>query len=595
MSATGDVYVADTQNNRIQELDSSGNFLRAWGKDVISGGGTGFEVCTVAAECKAGEPGGLGGELSEPAGLAVGPEAVYVADTQNNRIQEFSLSGGFVRTWGENVINGGGTEFEICEVAAECKAGEPGAAAGQFNFPAGIAVSGAGNVYVADTAKSRIQEFSPIGEFVRTWGKDVISGGGTGFEICELAPECKNGEPGGLGGEVDVPTGIAIDLAENVYVGDTQNNRVQAYDSEGNFLAAWGKDVISGGGTGFEVCTVAAECKTGEPGGLGGEFSEPAGLGVDATGSAVYVADTLNDRGQAFKISGTFLAAAGKDVISGGGTGFEVCTVATECKAGEPGGLGGELDAPLDLATDPSGVVYAADTANNRIQKAIYQTDTFLAAWGRNVGNEAATPAPSPSPTPAPSPTQVEPGSLPAPTFAKTVNAEPVSGTVLIKRRGSGRFQVLSGAQQIPVGSTIDATRGRIRLTSAKNKSGATETADFYSGVFSVLQPPGGKPTTELKLIDNLSAAGRRLARSSALRASRKSHSSNGLWGSGHGNYVTNGHYGSATVRGTVWLTEDRPGGTFFEAKKDTVLVRDFTRHRTILLHTGQRYLAPAR
>ncbi len=610
VSSEGNVYVADTNNNRVQEFNPSGGFIRAWGKNVVSGGGTGFEVCESVAECQAGETGGLGGELSEPWGIAVAPEAVYVVDHSNNRVQEFNPSGGFIRAWGKNVVSGGGTEFEVCEAAVECQAGEVGGLGGELSLPIGLAVSPTENVYVGDLG--RVQEFNPSGGFIRAWGKNVVSGGGTEFEVCEVAAECQAGESGELGGELkSVPFGITIGSAEEVYVSDTFQDRIQVYTSTGGFLAAWGKGVLNGGeGTGVEVCTTAVKCKAGEPGGLGGEVSGPTGLGADATGD-IYVADATNNRGQVFEASGTFLAAAGKNVVTGGSSGFEVCTSAPACQAGEVGGLGGELDNPHDLATDLSGDVYVADTENNRIQKAVYQTDTFLLAWGRNVGNEVPAPEPEPAPEPVsapPPPTSsaspeiVEPGSLPAPHFAKTVNAEPVRGTVWIRKKGSRGFQVLTAGQQIPVGSILDTTHGRVRLTSAKTRSGTVETADFYAGAFRVLQPASGKPVTVLKLIDTVAQEHRRSrhatvsAHRSGWRRRHKGHhghsSKNGLWGSGHGNYTTKGRYGSATVRGTIWFTQDRASGTFFEAKKHNVLVRDLRRHRTILLHAGQHYLA---
>ena len=56
---------------------------------------------------------------------------------------------------------------------------------------------------------------------------------------------------------------MATDAAGNVYVGDSSNNRIQKFNSSGTFLLAWGKDVDQTGGTGAEICTVAASCKTG--------------------------------------------------------------------------------------------------------------------------------------------------------------------------------------------------------------------------------------------------------------------------------------------------------------------------------------------
>jgi len=366
----GNVYVADFSNNRIQEFDCSGNFLRAWGKDVVAGGGTGFEICTAAGSCKAGASGGLGGEFNGPGADGVAADAagnVYVADFFNRRIQKFDSSGSFLRAWGKDVVAGGGTGFEICTVAASCKAGLlSGGLGGELEPPGGVAADAAGSVYVADRFNHRIQKFDSSGSFQRAWGKDVVAGGGTGFEICTAAQSCKAGAIGGLGGEFNLP--VVSDAAGSVYVTEQGNNRIQKFDSSGSFLRAWGKDVVAGGGTGFEICTVAASCKAGAYGGLAGEFIDPAGVATDAAGS-VYVAELSNNRIQKFDSSGSFQRAWGKAVVAGGGTGFEICTVAGSCKAGAIGGLGGELNLPIGAATDAAGSVYVADTFNNRIQK----------------------------------------------------------------------------------------------------------------------------------------------------------------------------------------------------------------------------------
>jgi tripartite motif-containing protein 71 len=316
--AAGNVYVIDVQNDRIQKFDSSGNFERAWGKDVDSGGGTGFEVCTVAASCKRGAPGGLGGELGFNAldgGLTVDPTGnVYVA--QDQRIQKFDSSGNWERAWGKDVVAGGGTGFEVCTVAASCKMGAIGGLGGELAFPSGGATDAAGNVYVADEGNARIQKFDSSGNWERAWGKDVVAGGGTGFEVCTVAASCNQGTQGGLGGELRGAYGLAADPAGNVYVADMNNKRIQAFDSSGNWQRAWGKSVDSGGGAGFEVCTVAASCLEGGTGGLGGEFSQnPYGVAADAAGN-VYVSDSSNQRIQKFDSSGNWERAWGRDVVA---------------------------------------------------------------------------------------------------------------------------------------------------------------------------------------------------------------------------------------------------------------------------------------
>jgi DNA-binding beta-propeller fold protein YncE len=94
--------------------------------------------------------GGVGtatGRFDGPRGVAVASNRVYVADSYNNRIQEFTGTGSFTRAWGRF-----------------------GTGSGQLNRPRGLAVSSAGQVIVADTLNHRIQIFTPSGGFVRRFG-----------------------------------------------------------------------------------------------------------------------------------------------------------------------------------------------------------------------------------------------------------------------------------------------------------------------------------------------------------------------------------------------------------------------------------------
>src|SRR6266511_2975343 len=233
--------------------------------------------------------------------------ALYFAVTGSAQ----AASGTWDRAWGKDVVATGGVDFEICTVAADCKAGSVGGLGGELNGPAGAGTDAAGNVYVADTFNHRIEKFDSSGSFLRAWGKDVVSAGpgntGTGFEICVAAngDTCKAGAGGGLGGELNGPNGVATDAAGNVYVADLTNQRIDKFDSSGNFLRAWGRDVVSAGpgdtGTGSEICVAANgdTCKAGLAGGLGGQVASPAGLVTDASGN-VYVADFASNRIQKF-------------------------------------------------------------------------------------------------------------------------------------------------------------------------------------------------------------------------------------------------------------------------------------------------------
>jgi len=116
VDGSGNVYVTDAINHRIQKFDSSGTFLTKWGT-----------------------LGTADGQFNNPVSVAVDDSGnVYVVDPNNDRIQKFDSSGIFLTKWGTL-----------------------GTADGQFNFPSGIAVDSSGNVYVAGGFNDRIQVFSP--------------------------------------------------------------------------------------------------------------------------------------------------------------------------------------------------------------------------------------------------------------------------------------------------------------------------------------------------------------------------------------------------------------------------------------------------
>ena len=388
---------------------ADGTFDRAWGKNVVTGGTTGFEICTVASTCQAGEfSTDLGGELDTPWGAATDAAGnVYVTDTNHNRIQKFDSSGNFLRAWGRDVVSTGpddtlAGDFEIC-VAANgdtCQAAATSSGlGGELKAPGGLATDPAGNVYVADSDNNRIQKFDSAGNFLRAWGEDVVATGspdntGIGPEICAAGIDtCKAGINSGDGGAVDYPQGVATDAAGNVYEASDGNIRIDKFSSSGSFQRAWGKNVDAPGssddtGTGFEICvpSLGDACQVGDfTGGLSGELAEPRGLGADAAGNT-YVADDFNNRIQEYDSAGSPLRAWGKDVISGNlNTGFEICVNGVNtCKAGTSGGLGGEMNEPFSAATDATGNVYVADRFNSRIQK-FDTSGNFQRAWGEDV------------------------------------------------------------------------------------------------------------------------------------------------------------------------------------------------------------------
>jgi hypothetical protein len=206
----------------------------------------------------------------------------------------------------------------------------------------------------------------------------------------------------------------------------------------------------------------------------------------------------------------------------------------------------------------------------------------------------------------------------PPPVPGKSVVVKVVSGQVFIKRPGSGRaratgppkgFVPFTGAANIPTGSQLDTSKGRVALTSAADTGGAkTQTSDFYDGVFQVKQTlPKKKPKKPTALVTDLVMKGQiprsqcaplKKARSAVADATKKKKGPKSvlgkLWGNGKGKFRTDGKYSSATVRGTIWLVEDRCDGTLTQVKRGVVSVRDIKRKKTVKVKAGHSYLASA-
>lgn len=171
--ATGDIYVSDFQNNRVDEFEANGTFVSAWGWEVDSSKPEAkLQVCTTATGCQAGARASGAGGFDQPSGVAfdnVSTEpALYVVDDNNNRVQKFSPNGEFLLMWGGDVNKKGGSVCRKAE-ASECQQGhEPGRgkATGNGEFQElgrenPIAVGALGTVYVGD--EKHVQWFDPEG------------------------------------------------------------------------------------------------------------------------------------------------------------------------------------------------------------------------------------------------------------------------------------------------------------------------------------------------------------------------------------------------------------------------------------------------
>jgi CSLREA domain-containing protein len=176
---------------------------------------------------------------------------------------------------------------------------------------------------------------------------------------------------------------------------------------------------------------------------------------------------------------------------------------------------------------------------------------------------------------------QVPPSTLPPPEAGETVNVSEARGRVRVKLPGSDEFFELEDAQQVPVGSTFDTSKGRVNLVAA-----GQQRSWFYQGVFRLGQTRGRKPLSTLTLTGALTCG-----KSANIAAKKKRR----LWGDGKGKFRTKGKHSAATVVGTRWLVEDRCNGTLTKVVKGRVRVRDFAARRTVTVRAGKQYFARAR
>ncbi|HEY1687988.1 MAG TPA: hypothetical protein VGF95_03905 [Solirubrobacteraceae bacterium] len=288
--ATGDVYVADQENARIDEFSSWGQFIRAFGKEVNKtkveekGAGASIDeaeenVCTQAeveaeaVECKAGVAGAGAGAMNHPEGISVNPinGDVYIMDFSNHRVDEFTPQGTFLLSFGKevNVTKKTNicTQAEIENESVTCGVGKTGKSAYEFES-VGVgsftAVSSNGEViYVA--GENRVQKFEPSGEgqsevnlaslgkitslAVNSTGSLYVVGSakaGIAFKYNStgIGPLAEFVGPSGTKPEVKA---LAVDPSGNVYVGGIASKKYQLleYGPVANELAEIGSGVIT--------------------------------------------------------------------------------------------------------------------------------------------------------------------------------------------------------------------------------------------------------------------------------------------------------------------------------------------------------------
>ena len=296
------LYVADSGNDRIQIIDVEGSCSGA----AELGDNGNDEVCFIDTF---GTNGIRDGEFNEPSGLALDTTSdyLYVADTDNNRIQIIDVDGNCNATDDDYIAD------DICFVD---EFGTNGDDEGEFKSPNGLALHTDSDIlFIADTDNNRIQ---------------IIDVEGNCSGAAQLADEdndiCFEDEFGGSGtgdGKFKDPLGLTLDVSSGfLYVADTDNERIQIIDVEGNCS---GTDKLAESGN-DDVCF---EEKFGKNGDGEEEFKVPSALVVDSSEDLLFIADSGNNRIQIFELSGSSGGGSSSTDAPSRPTGIEAYPIST--------------------------------------------------------------------------------------------------------------------------------------------------------------------------------------------------------------------------------------------------------------------------
>jgi hypothetical protein len=458
--------------------------------------------------------------------------------------------------------------------------GTPGSNPGEVRGPSDVTTDSAGNVYVANTSNARVDKYSAAGAYLQSFGSRGSAAGQLGLPIgVAVAPNGQVwvsdndgsrgritvynadgslvttfGSVGSGDGQFRSPGPIALDAAGNAYVVDTNDHRVEKFSPAGAFITKWGSQ-----------------------GAADGQFNNPRGITVAPSGN-VLVADRDNRRIQAFSQDGTFIA-----------------------KFGTPATKDGAFSSVYDVFAAQNGDLFTADNNLFDLEKFTSAGAFLFQANPKNTFDGTAAAGLRPiAVTAAPDGTVYAVGTqgnafiaklqqvAPQPVIAQTATAAAVKGTVLVKAPGAASFTPLSKATaSIPIGSSVDATKGTVQLQTATGSGAKLQSGAFNGGAFTLKQTKRNKGLTELVLQGgNLTRTCSKKPAGAAAKRGRQ------LFANAHGHFRTRGRYSTATVRGTKWLTKDSCAGTLTSVMRGSVQVRDLVKRRNVLVKAHHSYLA---
>lgn len=409
IDSSGNLYVADSFNYRLNKYDSSGAF-QGWISDIGTSPTGGAPGCNGApintltpGWCTGGmsqDPSGSGdGMMGMVEGIAVDSAGnVYAADASHNRINRYNSTGAFTGALQSIAVF---VSWTHSNVATGYGSGD-----GVLSYPMDVTLDSSKNLYVLDSGNARISKYNSAGAFVGWTGKVATSPSGgaagcSGASVGAAAPGwCTGGKSASGSGDGMMwnPSGFALDSSGNIFVADSTNHRIDKFNASGVFVGWIGKIATSPTG-GDPGCSGKAAgnftpgwCKGGTGGsGTGdGMLSSPSRITIDSSGN-LYVADTGNNRISMYNSAGAFQGWIGRIATSptGGAAGCSGATVGTFtpgwCKGGTAAsGTGdGMMSSPHGIVLDQSGNFYVNDS-NGRINK--YNSSGAFLGWAGKVG-----------------------------------------------------------------------------------------------------------------------------------------------------------------------------------------------------------------
>jgi uncharacterized protein (TIGR03437 family) len=306
VDSKGNILVADTQNRRVRRISPTGVMTAFAGTGLLGSGGDGGPAVEAT--------------LNFPNVVIVDKDDnVYISDQFTNRIRKVTPDGKI------STIAGTGTGF-----GGFSGDGGPATQA-QFNGQVGLALDKDGNLFVADRLNSRIRRIDArTGIITTVAGNGQVGSGGDGGAATQA--------------ELNLPTGVAVDAAGNLYITDIGNQRIRrvsATDGKISTIAGTGVAGFSGDG-GPAVSALL-------------NLAYPATLTLDAAGD-LYFADRNNHRIRKITLNTsiiTTVAGTGIAGFNGDGT--------------APTGV--NLNLPTSVAFDAAGNMIIADSSNNRIRR----------------------------------------------------------------------------------------------------------------------------------------------------------------------------------------------------------------------------------